>query len=61
MDRIISQRAQAIAAAEPFRRLWGYMEGIDYFRRRDEPGALDFMVGDPREMAPAAYVAALRE
>src|SRR5687767_1655029 len=61
MDQTISRRAEAIAAAEPFRRLWGYMEGIDYFRRRDEPGVLDFTVGDPREMAPEAYVAALRE
>ena len=60
-DQIVSRRAEAIAATEPVRRLWGYMEGIDYFRRRDEPGALDFTVGDPREMPAEAYVAALRE
>ena len=61
MDQVVSRRAQAIANTEPVRRLWGFMEGIDYFRRREEPGVLDFTVGDPREMPAAAYVEALRE
>jgi aspartate aminotransferase len=60
MDQIVSRRAEAIAATEPFRRFWGYLEAIDYIRRRDEPGVLDFTVGDPREMPPRAYVAALQ-
>ncbi|MGH2617211.1 MAG: aminotransferase class I/II-fold pyridoxal phosphate-dependent enzyme, partial [Thermomicrobiales bacterium] len=60
-DTTVSRRAQAIAASGPFHRFWDYLQGIDYFRRRDEPGMLDFTVGDPREMPPDEYVAALRE
>ncbi len=60
-DPIISRRAEAIAATEPFRRLWGYLESIAYFQRRDERDALDFTFGDPREMPSEAYVSALRE
>ena len=60
-DTIVSRRAEAIGANEPFRLLWGYLEAIDYFSRRDQPGALDFTFGDPRELAPEAYVSALRE
>ena len=61
MDQTVSRRAEAIAATEPLRRLWGFWRAIDYFRRRDEPGVLDFTFGDPREMPSAAYVSALRE
>jgi aspartate aminotransferase len=57
----VSRRANAIAATEPLRLLLGYLESVDYFRRRDEPGVLDFTFGDPREMPDPAYVAALQE
>lgn len=60
MDQIVSRRAADIAATEPFRRLFGYIESIDYYQRRDEPGVLDFTVGDPREMPTDAYVETLR-
>ncbi len=60
-NTLVSRRAASISGTEPMRRLWGYMEGIDYFRRREEPGVLDFTVGDPREMPPDEYVAVLRE
>jgi aspartate aminotransferase len=61
MDQHVSRRAEAIAANEPYRLLWGYLGAIDYDRRRDEPSILDFTFGDPREFPPDAYVAALRE
>jgi aspartate aminotransferase len=61
MDQHVSRRAEAIAANEPYRLLWGYLDAIDYDRRRDEPSILDFTFGDPREFPPDAYVAALRE
>jgi aspartate aminotransferase len=60
-DSLVSRRAEAIAESEPFRLLFGFMRSIDYFRRREEPGVLDFIFGDPREMPSEAYVAALRE
>jgi aspartate aminotransferase len=60
-DPSISRRAAAIAETVPFRLLWGYVEAIDYFRRRDEPGVIDFTFGDPREMPPQAYVTALED
>lgn len=60
-ERAISQRAEAIGGTEPFRLLWGYLERIEYFARREAPGVLDFTFGDPREMPPEAYVSTLRE
>jgi aspartate aminotransferase len=60
-DATISRRADAIANTVPFQLLWGYLEAIDYFQRRDEPGMLDFTFGDPREMPPPEYVGALRD
>ncbi len=60
MDHNVSRRAEAIGANEPVRLLWDYLETIDYDRRRNEPGILDFTFGDPREFPPDAYVAALR-
>jgi aspartate aminotransferase len=60
-DRLVSRRAESIAAAEPLRLLWGYLKAIDYFKRREDPGVLDFTFGDPREMPSGAYVSALRE
>ena len=58
-EQTISRRAAAVSSAVSSL-LVEYLEGIDYFRRRDEPGALDFTFGDPREMPPAAYVSALQ-
>jgi aspartate aminotransferase len=40
--------------------LLGFLEEIDYFTRREQPGVLDFTFGDPREMPPEAYVSTLR-
>jgi aspartate aminotransferase len=60
-DTVVSRRAEDIGANEPLRLLWSYLEAIDYDRRREEPGAIDFTFGDPREIAPEAYVSALRE
>jgi aspartate aminotransferase len=57
----ISRRAAAIADTLPFQLLWGYLDAIAYFQRRDEPGMLDFTFGDPREMPPDEYVGALRD
>jgi aspartate aminotransferase len=60
-DAAVSRRAAAVAATTPVRLLLDYLAAIDYFRRRDEPGVLDFTFGDPREMPAEAYVSALRE
>ena len=58
-DQAISTRAGAVAHALS-RLVSGYLEEVDYYRRRDEPGMLDFTFGDPREMPPEAYVSALQ-
>ena len=58
-DQTVSLRAAAVSSAVSSL-LVEYLEGIDYFSRREEPGALDFTFGDPREMPPAAYVSALQ-
>lgn len=55
----VSARAEAVSHAVSHI-LSGYLEEIDYFTRRDQPGMLDFTFGDPREMPPEAYVSALR-
>jgi aspartate aminotransferase len=60
-DQIVSRRAQAISATEPFVRIDEYLERIGYALGQDAPGRLDFTFGDPREMPPDAYVSALRE
>jgi aspartate aminotransferase len=60
-ERLVSRRADAIAATEPVRQLFGFFEAIEYFRRRGEPGLLDFTFGDPHEMPSEAYVSSLRE
>ena len=60
-ERLVSRRADAIAATEPVRQLFGFLETIEYFRRRGEPDLLDFTFGDPHEMPSQAYVSALRE
>ena len=57
----VSQRAQTIAAVEPFRLLWSYLEEIDYLSRPASDGYCDFTFGDPREVAPHEYVEALRD
>jgi aspartate aminotransferase len=59
--KTISRRAGAIAGAESFRLLLGFVESIGYFDGLDTSGRLDFTFGDPREMPPEAYVSALRE
>src|SRR5918995_1015926 len=58
-EQTLSARAEAVSHAVS-RILSGYLEEIDYFTRRDQPGVLDFTFGDPREMPPEAYVSALR-
>lgn len=58
-DRRVSLRSEAIARALS-RIFSGYLEEIDYDRLQHQPGILDFTFGDPREMPPAAYVAALQ-
>jgi aspartate aminotransferase len=58
-DWNVSTRAGAVSHALS-RIFSGYLEEIDYYRRRDQPGILDFTFGDPREMPPEAYVSALR-
>jgi aspartate aminotransferase len=60
-ERLVSRRADAVAATEPVRQLLGFLEAIEYFRRRGESGLLDFTFGDPHEMPSQAYVSALRE
>ena len=60
-DTTISRRAGAIAATESLGLFWRFLEDIDYENRSGEPGLLDFTFGDPREMAPAQYVAALHD
>ena len=57
----VSRRAASIAATEPLRLLFGFMQSIDFFRRHENAELLDFTIGDPHEMPPDAYVAALRE
>ncbi len=57
----ISRRAESIATAGPFRLVWEYLEVLGYDDRQDAPGVLNFTFGDPREFAPEAFVAALRE
>jgi len=59
VDQSLSARAEAVSDAVS-RILSGYLEEIDYDTRRHEPGVLDFTFGDPREMAPEAYVSALQ-
>jgi aspartate aminotransferase len=58
-DRSVSLRSEAVSHALS-RIVSGYLEEIDYYRRREQPGVLDFTFGDPREMPPEAYVSALR-
>jgi aspartate aminotransferase len=58
-EQSLSARAAAVSLAVS-RILSGYLEDIDYFTHRDQPGVLDFTFGDPREMPPQAYVSALR-
>lgn len=60
-SQTVSRRASAIQTTEPVRLLLGFLQAIDYYRGREEPGVLDFTFGDPREMPPAAYVATLRD
>jgi aspartate aminotransferase len=60
-DAALSRRAAGVAATAPVKLLLDYLAAIDYYRRRDEPGVLDFTFGDPREMPSPAYVTALRE
>lgn len=57
----ISHRAEAIAATAPLRLLESYLSAIAQDDGGDNADILDFSFGDPREMAPDAYVAALRE
>src|SRR5215204_548680 len=59
VDQVLSARAEAVSHAVS-RILSGFLEEIDYFTRREQPGMLDFTFGDPREMPPEAYVSALR-
>src|SRR5215217_6942310 len=58
-DQSLSARAETVSHAVS-RILSGFLEEIDYFTRREQPGMLDFTFGDPREMPPEAYVSALR-
>ena len=58
-EQSLSARAEAVSRAVSHI-LSGYLEDIDYFTHRDQPGVLDFTFGDPREMPPQAYVSALR-
>ena len=58
-NQILSTRGEAISHAVS-RILSGFLEDIDYFTRQNQPGVLDFTFGDPREMAPEAYVSALQ-
>ena len=58
-EQTLSSRAEAVSRAVSHI-LSGYLEDIDYFTHRDQPGVLDFTFGDPREMPPQAYVSALR-
>jgi aspartate aminotransferase len=60
-DRLISRRADAIAAVEPLRLLWGFIQSTEAIRQREQDRLLDFTIGDPREMPPEAYVTALRD
>jgi aspartate aminotransferase len=55
----VSVRSEAVSHALS-RIASGYLEAIDYYRRREQPGVLDFTFGDPREMPSEAYVSALR-
>ena len=50
-EQSLSARAEAVSRAVSHI-LSGYLEEIDYFTRRDQPGVLDFTFGDPREMPP---------
>src|SRR5829696_8562586 len=59
VDQRLSARAEAVSNAVS-RILSGFLQDIDYYTRRDQPGVLDFTFGDPREMPPEAYVTALR-
>src|SRR5215217_2606092 len=58
-DQSLSARAETVSHAVS-RILSGFLEEIDYFTRREQPGVLDFTFGDPREMPPQAYVSALQ-
>jgi aspartate aminotransferase len=58
-DQNVSARGEAVSRAVS-RIFSGYLEDIDYFTHRDQPGVLDFTFGDPREMPPERYVSALR-
>jgi aspartate aminotransferase len=60
-DPMISRRAEGVAATTPFRLLLGFLDAVGYFGVREHADQLDFTFGDPREMAPEEYVAALRE
>jgi aspartate aminotransferase len=58
-NQLLSSRGEAVSGA--LSRIGsGYLEKIDYYWRREQPGVLDFTFGDPREMPPEAYVSALR-
>jgi aspartate aminotransferase len=58
-DPGLSPRAEAVSRAISHV-FSGYLQDIDYFARRDQPGVLDFTFGDPREMPAEAFVSALR-
>lgn len=58
---LVSQRADTLAATGPFHQLMEYLAALGYDDRQDAPDVLNFTFGDPREMAPEAFVAALRD
>src|SRR5689334_2383766 len=57
---LVSQRADALSATEPGRRVFAYLDTIDYDRRAAEPNAFDFTFGNPHDMPSDAYVSALQ-
>jgi aspartate aminotransferase len=59
VDQRLSARGEAVSRAVSHI-LSGFLEEIDYFTRENQPGVLDFTFGNPREMAPEAFVSALR-
>jgi aspartate aminotransferase len=56
---LTSKRITAVRDAK--RGFWNFLTHAESAKRRNEPGALDFSLGNPHEMPPAGYVETLKK
>ena len=58
-DKLTSKRITAVRDAQ--RGFWNFLTHADSAKRRKQPGALDFSLGNPHEMPPKGYVETLKK